>query len=156
MVKKFPSVSVVDLNGVLKTVDEVLTKVAFVIRFMAMFSILTGLLVLIGSVFLTQFQRVRESVLLRTLGASRWQILNINGLEYLLLGLLSSFAGVILSIGATYALSKFVFATPFSIDWRPLILTPLIITGLVVIIGLLNMRGIVRKSPLEVLRSVIG
>jgi putative ABC transport system permease protein len=156
MVKKFPSVSVVDLNGVLKTVDEVLTKVAFVIRFMAMFSILTGLLVLIGSVFLTQFQRVRESVLLRTLGASRWQILNINGLEYLLLGLLSSFAGVILSVGATYALSKFIFATPFSIDWKPLILTPLIITGLVVIIGLLNMRGIVRKSPLEVLRSVIG
>ncbi|MEO0041055.1 MAG: hypothetical protein RL329_503 [Bacteroidota bacterium] len=156
MVKKYPSVSVVDLNGVLKTVDEVLTKVAFVIRFMAMFSILTGLLVLIGSVFLTQFQRMRESVLLRTLGASRWQILNINGLEYLLLGLLSSFAGVILSIGATYALSKFVFSTPFSIDWKPLILTPLIITILVVIIGLLNMRGIVRKSPLEVLRSVIG
>ena len=156
MVKKFPSVSVVDLNGVLKTVDEVLTKVAFVIRFMAMFSILTGLLVLIGSVFLTQFQRVRESVLLRTLGASRVQILNINGLEYLLLGLLSSFAGVILSIGATYVLSKFVFEAPFSIDWKPLVLTPLIITLLVVLIGLLNMRGIVRKSPLEVLRSVIG
>jgi putative ABC transport system permease protein len=156
MVKKFPSVSVVDLNGVLKTVDEVLTKVAFVIRFMAMFSILTGLLVLIGSVFLTQFQRVRESVLLRTLGASRWQILNINGLEYLLLGLLSSFAGVILSLVATYALSKYIFSTPFSVDWKPLILTPLIITALVVIIGLLNMRGIVRKSPLEVLRSVVG
>ena len=74
----------------------------------------------------------------------------------LLLGLLSSFAGVILSVGATYALSKFIFETPFSIDWKPLILTPLIITGLVVLIGLLNMRGIVRKSPLEVLRSVIG
>ena len=63
LVQKFPNVSVVDLALILKTVDSILDKIAFVIRFMALFSIITGFVVLIGSVVLSKFQRIRESVL---------------------------------------------------------------------------------------------
>jgi putative ABC transport system permease protein len=155
LIKTFPNISVIDLTQILKTVDEVLTKVSFVIRFMALFSILTGLLVLISSVYLSKFQRIRESVLLRTIGANRRTILTINGLEYLWLGLLATFTGVSLALIAAWSLSKFVFKVPFNIDWLTLFSTPLSITALVVIIGLLNTRRVVSESPLEVLRQEV-
>jgi putative ABC transport system permease protein len=155
LVKAFANVSVVDLTQVLKTVDEVLGKISFVIRFMALFSILTGLMVLISSVYLSKFQRIRESVLLRTMGANRRTILTINGLEYFWLGLLATMTGVGLSVAAAYGLSKFVFRMPFDIPLLPLFFTPLSITALVILIGLINSRQVVRESPLEVLRQEI-
>jgi putative ABC transport system permease protein len=153
LVKKYSGVSVVDLTQVLKTLDEVLTKVSFVIRFMALFSILTGLMVLISSVFLSKYQRIKESVLLRTLGGSRKQILSINALEYLWLGLLASFTGVVLSCIGVWCMAKFLFQIPFRADWSALIGMPMLVTGLVVFIGWWNSRSVVNESPLAVLRE---
>lgn len=155
LVRRYPSVSAIDLTQILRSVDEVLRKVSFVIRFMAMFSILTGLLVLFSSIYQSKFARIRESVLLRTLGASRRQILSINALEYFLLGALSCLAGVGLSVGGAWALAKFAFKIPFLIEWWPLGATFLAITSLTVIIGLLNSREVVQKPPLEVLRQEV-
>ena len=155
LVKTFANVSVVDLTQILKTLDEVVTKISFVIRFMALFSILTGLMVLISSVYLSKYQRIRESVLLRTIGANRRNILTINGLEYLWLGGLATLTGVGLSLLAAFGLTHFVFKIPFAIDWLPLLLTPLSITALVVIIGMFNSRKVVNESPLEVLRQEV-
>ena len=155
LVKNYPNVSVVDLTQILKTVDEVLSKISFVIRFMALFSILTGLMVLISSVYLSKYQRVRESVLLRTIGESRRTILTINGLEYLWLGSLATLTGIGLSLISGYGLAQFVFKIPFKIDWLPLLATPLSITALVVIIGLVSTRKVVNESPLEVLRQEV-
>lgn len=155
LVKRYPSVSAIDLTQILRSVDEVLRKVSFVIRFMAMFSILTGLLVLFSSIYQSKFARIRESVLLRTLGASRRQILGINALEYFLLGALSCLAGVGLSVAGAWGLARFAFKIPFQIEWWPLGATFLAITGLTVIIGLLNSREVVRKPPLEVLRQEV-
>jgi putative ABC transport system permease protein len=155
LVRSFANVSVVDLTQILKTVDEVLTKISFVIRFMALFSILTGLLVLISSVYLSKYQRIRESVLLRTIGANRRNILTINGLEYFWLGGLASLTGVGLSLMAAWGLAAFVFKIPFHINVWSLLVTPLSITALVVAIGLLNSRKVVNESPLEVLRQEV-
>lgn len=155
IVKNFPNVSVIDIGLILNTVDEILGKISFVIRFMALFSIITGLLVLIGSVILSKFQRIRESILLRTLGGSRKQILTINSLEYFILGSLASLSGIILALAGSWALAFYTFETPFVPNLLPMILIYAAITGLTVLIGLLNSRGILSKSPLEVLRSEI-
>jgi putative ABC transport system permease protein len=155
LVRKYPGVSAIDLTQILRSVDEVLRKVSFVIRFMAMFSILTGLLVLFSSIYQSKFARVRESVLLRTLGASRRQILGINALEYFLLGALSCLAGVGLSVAGAWALAQFAFHIPFEIEWWPLLLTFGMVSSLTVIIGLLNSREVVQKPPLEVLRQEV-
>ncbi len=155
LVRRFPGVSAIDLTQILRSVDEVLRKVSFVIRFMAMFSILTGLLVLISSIYQGKFARIRESVLLRTLGASRRQILSINAIEYFLLGALACFAGVGLSVAGAWALSRFVFQIPFEPEWWPLLLTFASITGLTVLMGLFNSREVVNKPPLEVLRNEV-
>lgn len=155
LVRRYPGVSAIDLTQILKSVDEVLGKVSFVIRFMALFSILTGLLVLVSSIYQGKFARIRESVLLRTLGASRRQILAINALEYFLLGALACLAGVGLSVAGAWALAKFAFKIPFEANWVPLGITFLSITFITVVIGLFNSREVVRKPPLEVLRQEV-
>ena len=99
-VDAFPNISAVDLSLVIKTVDSVLGKVTFVVRFMALFSILTGLVVLTGAVLSGRFQRLRESVLLRTLGASRRQIVRIFLVEYLMLGWFAAITGLLLALPA--------------------------------------------------------
>ncbi|MEO6037461.1 MAG: FtsX-like permease family protein [Saprospiraceae bacterium] len=155
LVRRYPGVSAIDLTQILKSVDEVLRKVSFVIRFMALFSILTGLLVLISSIYQGKFARIRESVLLRTLGASGRQILWINAIEYFFLGALACLAGVGLSVIGAWALARFAFHIPFSPQWWPLVWTFLVITTITIVIGLLNSREVVRKPPLEVLRAEV-
>jgi putative ABC transport system permease protein len=153
LVRSFPNVSAIDLDLVLKTLDDILGQISFVIRFMALFSILTGLLVLASSVIISKFQRLRESVLLRTLGASRSQILRITALEYGLLGLLASLSGILLSLAGTWALAYFLFDTPFRPDAVPLLVITLVVTVLTVLIGVFNSRDVLVRPPLDVLRS---
>ncbi|MEM6966538.1 MAG: FtsX-like permease family protein, partial [Bacteroidota bacterium] len=104
VVKQYPSVLAGDFSQLLEAIDEILGKVYFVIQFMALFSILTGLLVLISSVVLSKYQRIQESVLLRTIGAQSRQILWINALEYFMLGALATFTGVGLAFFASFLL----------------------------------------------------
>ncbi len=155
LVQAYPNVSVVDLTQILKSVKTVLDKVSFVIRFMALFSILTGLVVLISSVVLSKYQRIQESVLLRTLGAHRRQIIRINLVEYFLLGTLATFTGIGLSIAGSFALAKFALDIPYVPNLWPALITFVSITGLTVLIGLLNSREVLRKPPLEVLRKEV-
>lgn len=154
LVRAFPNVSAIDLGLILQTVDEILSKISFVIRFMAGFSILTGLLVLASSVLISRYQRTRESVLLRTLGASRRQILRITVLEYALLGTLAALAGVGLAGLAAWALAVWVFETPFigsSLLWLPALVA--LVAGLTALIGGLNSRSVLSQPPLAVLRA---
>jgi putative ABC transport system permease protein len=153
LVQLFPNVSAIDLGLILKTLDEILDQISFVIRFMALFSILTGLLVLASSVIISKFQRIQESVLLRTIGASRRQILLITLVEYLMLGLLAALSGIILSVGATYGLARFVFEMPYRPDVLPLLGIAGLVTVLTVLIGLFNSREVLVRPPLEVLRA---
>jgi len=153
VVKAFPNVSVVDLGMILSTLNDILTKVSYIIKFMAGFSILTGLIVLISSLLLSKFQRIKESVLLRTIGASRLQILKINATEYALLGSLAALTGIVISIIASYFLATRQFELDYSLNWFPIIFIFLFVTTLTIIIGLLNSREVLQKSPLEVLRK---
>lgn len=153
MVQRFANVSIIDLGLVLKTLDEILQKIAFVIRFMAGFSIVTGLIVLVASVLTSKFQRIQESVLLRTLGASRRQILGITALEYFFLGSIASFTGIMLSLVGTWALAKYSFKAEMYIQPVSLFIVLVAISVLIMVIGLLNIRGILNKAPLEVLRK---
>ena len=156
LVKAFPNVSVIDLTQIPQSVKSVLDKISFVIRFMALFSILTGLVVLISSVVLSKFQRIRESVLLRTLGARRRLIVRINTIEYFLLGSLATLTGTALSVAGAWALARYFLNIPFQPDLLPLLYILIGITALTILIGLLNSKEVVSKPPLEVLRKETG
>lgn len=155
LVSQFPNVSAIDLGLILKTVDEILGQISFVIQFMALFSILTGLLVLASSVVISKFQRLRESVLLRTLGASREQILSITVLEYGLLGLLAALSGIVLSIAGTWGLAQFVFEVPYKPAVLPLLVVASLVTVMTILIGVFNSREVLSRPPLDVLRAEV-
>lgn len=152
-VRQFPNVSIIDLGLVLKVLDELLEKIGFVIRFMAGFSILTGLIVLVSSVLISKYQRLQESVLLRTLGASRSQIFTITALEYFFLGSLAALTGILVALAGSWALARFSFEVPFVPQVLPILTVFVLVTSLTVIIGIINSRGILSRSPLEVLRQ---
>lgn len=155
VVQQFPNISIIDLGLILKVLDDVLSKIGFVIRFMAGFSIATGLIVLIASVMVSKYQRMQESILLRTLGASRKQIYFIIALEHFFLGALAAITGLLLSLIGTGLLARFSFNTPFSPSWAPIAVIFVIISALTVLIGLLNSRSVVNTAPLEILRKEI-
>ena len=145
-------VSVIDLGQILSVLDDLLDKVGDIIKFMGAFSILTGIVVLIASVRISKYQRIQESVLLRTMGASRRQILSITALEYFFLGALSAATGTLIAYVGSFLLAKYSFDIPFSADLLPASGIFAAIAALTVAIGLLNSRGILNKPPLEILR----
>ncbi|WP_139855020.1 ABC transporter permease [Aequorivita sinensis] len=153
LVSKFPNVSVIDLRQMFTVVEDILNKVSWIINFMAFFSILTGIIVLIGSVRTSKYQRIKESVLLRTLGAKSKQILTITALEYLFLGILGSLLGILLALISSLLLAVFVFQEPFTPSLIPFLIFLPGISLLVLGIGLSNIREVLRSSPLEVLRK---
>lgn len=155
IVQQFPNVSIIDLALVLQILNDLISKIGFVIRFMAGLSISTGIVVFIASVFMSKYQRIRETVLLRTLGASRKQIFAITALEYFFLGILAAITGILLGLTAGWVLAKYTFETAFHLQLLPIFILVLIVCLLTVGIGLINSRGVVKRSPLEVLRNEV-
>lgn len=153
IVQKFPNVSAIDLALVLDTLDAILGKIGFVIRFMALFTLVTGVIVLVAAIMTGRFQRVQESTLLRTLGASRQQVQRILLVEYLLLGLLSAATGILLAVGGAWALATFLFKVGFSLPVLPLVASFGAVSALTVAVGLLSNRGVLDSPPLEILRQ---
>lgn len=153
IVASFPNVSAIDLTAVIQTVDAILSRVALVIRIMTLFTVGTGLIVLASTIWSGRYQRLKESVLLRTLGASRRQIWKILGTEYLLLGLLASATGILLALAASWALAAFVFKLDYRLSFWPIALAAVIVSSLTVMIGMLTSYGVGSTPPLAILRK---
>jgi putative ABC transport system permease protein len=153
IVSRFPNVSAIDISAVLVSVRTFLDKIAAAIQFMAGFSILTGVFVLAGALSSSRTQRIRESVLLRTLGASSRQIRWILILEVALVGFLAMSTGILLSLGAGWSLAVFFFKLPYVPDVGALTLVSFGLILMTGIVGWMGSRRIVSSSPLQILRS---
>jgi putative ABC transport system permease protein len=153
VVERFPNVSLIDLSLILNTLDSILNKVAAAMRFIAFFTLITGFAVLGSAVLGSRSQRLKESILLRTLGAPRAQILGVVAAEYFLLGGTAGAAGAILGVGATWGLSFYFFGTPVSIALGPVLAILVLVTAATVAAGAAGCWGIFRRSPLEALRA---
>ncbi|MFN1834364.1 ABC transporter permease [Balneola sp. MJW-20] len=153
IVQAYPNVSAIDVGQVLNTIQVFTDKITFVIQFMGLFSIITGLIVLIGSSATSRFQRIREGVLLRTLGAHKKQVVKIQIFEYILIGLMASLTGLILSVGSSMLIAYFFFDISFVPDFLVIGAEAVLLILIVVMIGVLNTRGMHSKPPLDVLRA---
>ncbi|MCH7824071.1 MAG: FtsX-like permease family protein [Acidobacteria bacterium] len=155
LVRDFPNVAIIDLKSVMQTIDDILGDITFIIRFMAMFSVVTGGVVLVAAVVTSRLQRIREGVLLRTLGASRAQIYRILLAEYLFLGSFAAATGLLLSLIAAWSLTHYLFEVVFEAPLGVLGASAALIVAVTVAVGMLNSRGICSRPPLEVLRSEV-
>ena len=152
VVQEFPNISAIDIGLALQSVQEFLDKVSMAVQFMALFSILTGFIVLASSISISRKQRSREAVLLRTLGANKKQISMIQTIEYALLGLLASFTGLLLALVASWGLAFFYFDLTFVPDFLTLLVISGLITISAILIGWTGSRHIFKHSPIEILR----
>ena len=150
---QFANVTAIDLTLILETVRDLLAKISTVITILAGFTVLAGLPILIGTLLNGRDVRLKESVLLRTLGASAKQVRIILVIEYAALGLLSALSGILLAVVANGVLATFIFkASPWP-DAALLLAAFGTVTMIAVLGGLALSRGVCHHPPLEILRG---
>jgi len=111
---------------------------------------------LISSLLLSKYQRIKEAVLLRTIGAKTAQIIKVNVIEYAILGSMSAFTGLIIALVGSYFIATSELNLDFSIPWLALLMIFIAIVMLTIIVGLINSKEVIQKTPLEVLRKEVG
>ncbi len=150
--QQYPTVSVINLADVLSRIESVVGQITFVIRFLAGFSIFAGLVILASSVASTRFRRTRETVVLKTLGATRRSILAVYSIEFCMLGSLAAVVGVtfanILSRVLVHRLQ-----IHWHMEWMPTLSAILATAVLATLTGWLASHRILGLRPLEILRE---
>ncbi|HSC58744.1 MAG TPA: FtsX-like permease family protein [Gemmatimonadales bacterium] len=153
VVEAYPNVSAIDASFLERTIGDLVRKVTLAIRFLALFSLAAGAAVLVGAVAASRRQRLREGVLLKTLGATRRQVVRIALAEYGALGLIAAASAIVLSVGAGWALMHWRFKLPFTVPVPQLLALGLGLGALSAIVGLWTGREVFRETALEVLRG---
>ena len=149
-----PGVSSLDLTLVQRTLDGLLSKVTLAIRFMALFSIASGLVILVGALTASRLQRAREAVLLKTLGASGRQVRAIFLTEYCAWGSFAALTGVLLASVGGWAVMTRLFELPFRLPALPLLGVWIGVCVLVAAIGLAHSHAVTRGTPLGLWRGL--
>ena len=153
LVAAFPNISAIDVREVVASVQDVIENVTLAISIVGGIALFGGVLILVGAVAMTKFQRVYEAAILRTLGASTRTLSTMLASEYTTLGLLAGVIGALGALALSWAVCRFVF----EIEWRPapllLIGGALITTVLVAVIGVIASADVLRKKPLATLRA---
>ena len=148
----YPTVSVINIADVLDRIESVVDQITFVVRFLAGFSILAGLMILASSIASARFRRMREAVVLKTLGATRMRIVRTFSIEFSVLGLLAGSVGVVFANLLTRVLLRRLEIN-FHIDWlataAALVGTAILATAT----GWIASYRILGLRPLEVLRE---
>ena len=150
--KAYPTVTVINLADVLLRIESVVDQITFVVRFLAGFSILAGLTILASSIASARFRRMREAVVLKTLGATRMRIVRTFSVEFSVLGLLAGSVGVVFANILTRVLLRRL-EVGFHIDWYA---TGFSLVGTAVLAtatGWIASYRILGLRPLEVLRE---
>jgi putative ABC transport system permease protein len=148
----YPTVSTINLADVLNRIESVVDQITFVIRFLAGFSIFAGLMILASSIASTRFRRMREAVVLKTLGATRMRIVRTFSVEFSVLGLLAGLVGAIFANLLTEQLLHRM-QIAFHIEWSALAVALIGTAILATATGWLASYRILGLRPLEVLRE---
>jgi putative ABC transport system permease protein len=153
LVQQFPNVSVIDFRDVLERLRDVMSKVTLAITVVGGLVLFSGVLILIGAVAMTKFQRVYEAAVFKTLGANTRTIARMLLFEYGVLGSLAGLIGSIGAIGLTWGVSTYALEIP----WRVFLIEHVAGVGLtailVAVIGVVSSLDVLRHKPLATLRA---
>ncbi len=153
LVARYPNITAIDGREIIGRIQKVIDNAVLGISVVGGIALLSGVLILIGAVAMTKFQRVYESAILRTLGAGTRLLTMTLALEYSALGLLAGTIGAAGALGLSWGVTRHVFDIP----WRPapgLLTIGAVLTMLLVCtIGILASVDVLRKKPLSTLRA---
>jgi putative ABC transport system permease protein len=150
--RAFPNVSAIPLRDVLERVSVVLADIAVAVRLIALFTVGTGLAVMAGALTATRYQRLYESVVLRTLGATRGVVARAFAVEFGCLGAVAGLAGTALAAVLAWVVLRFVFETPWRFEPGAMLAGVGLSVVLSVAIGFLATFRLLGEKPLPVLR----
>lgn len=148
----YPTITVINIADVLLRIETVVDQITFVIRFLAGFSIFAGLTILASSIASTRFRRMREAVVLKTLGATRMRIVRTFSVEFSVLGLLAGAVGVVFANLLTRVLLDRM-KVGFHIEWLATLVALVGTAVLATATGWIASYRILGLRPLEVLRE---
>ncbi len=148
----YPTITVINIADVLTRIETVVDQITFVVRFLAGFSILAGLMILASSIASARFRRMREAVVLKTLGATRMRIVRTFSVEFSVLGLLAGSVGVVFANILTRVLLRRL-EVGFHIDWPATVIALVGTAVLATATGWIASYRILGLRPLEVLRE---
>ncbi len=151
--EKYPTVTVINIAEALAIIQEVVDQAALVIRFLSVFAIFAGIIVLASSVAGSRFRRIREVVILKTLGGTRQKIANIFSVEFLVLGGVAGLMGGLLGTGFSAFMLRRVWEADSGFAFVPLLVAVLTTALLANGAGWLASARILGQKPLEVLRD---
>jgi len=153
VIEKFPNIQIFDVADIVETVQKLINNFVLAISFVGGFVILSGILILIGSIALTRSQRIYENAVMKTLGAKRGILTKILVTEYSLLGILAGIIGSSFAALLSYAMCKYVLEIGWQFDAQ-LFVIGIVATGLLVnVVGVAASYGILFRKPLSTLRG---
>jgi putative ABC transport system permease protein len=153
LVEAFPNVSVIDFHEILVTVRDVMSKVTLAVSVVGGLVLLSGVLILIGAVAMTKFQRVYEAAVFKTLGANTRTIARMLLLEYGVLGLLAGTVGSLGAVALTWGVSRWALDIPWRVFVGEHVAGVIATAALVAAIGVLSSLDVLRHKPLATLRA---
>ncbi len=148
----YPTVTVINVAQALETIRAVVIQIIYVVQFLAAFSIFAGIVILASSIAGTRYRRIREVVVLKTLGATRARIASIFSIEFAVLGLVAGLVGVFFANVIVRALLR-TLMIPAEVEWGWSLLGILVTSALTVATGWVASHRILGQKPLEVLRE---
>lgn len=150
---RFPGITSIDVGEILFRIQDLLDRISTIIRFITLFAIASGLIILASGIVSTRRQRIREMTLFRTLGATRAQLKGILAVELLAIGSVAGMIGGILAAVAAHYLLGELLETEFRFRWLPLLTGTAITAILAAGTGWLASRGVMDHKPLGILRE---
>ena len=153
IVDRFPNVQIFDVADIIETVQRLINNFVLAISFVGSFVMLSGVLILMGSIALTKSQRIYESAILKTLGADRRTLSGILLAEYILLGMLAGAIGAGFATGLSFLISRFLMNVEWTFQPTMIALGILITTFVVTAVGVLGSFDVLFRKPLATLRS---
>jgi putative ABC transport system permease protein len=154
VVDALPNITALSTRDIVETVESVVNKLLTLVDFMSGFAIVSGLFILSGAIASTKFRRLKESAILKTLGAKRSVVASILGYEYAMLGVIAATIGVLLSAGLSWAVMEYIVKSDWHLRVVPLgwaLVTAVILTT---VTGILSSLDVLRNKPVHTLRKV--
>jgi putative ABC transport system permease protein len=153
LVKAFPNITVLDVGALMNQVRAIMDRVVNAVEFIMLFTLAAGLTVLLAAIEGTRDERIRETGLLRALGARTPVIVKGLVAEYAVLGLLAGSVAAIAAQVVTWVLAEQVFKIPYGPRPELWLAGALAGMALVTALGWLSLRGTLKTPPHQVLRA---
>ena len=153
VVKALPNITALSTRDIINTIESTVSKLTTLVDFMSGFAIAAGLFILSGSIASTKYRRLRESAVLKILGAKRKIVAMILGFEYATLGIMAALIGILLAQGLSWAVMKYIIKSTWHLQPGLILLAFGFSVALTITNGILSSLDVIQNKPLKTLRE---